>query len=406
LRDKTWNRPTVIEQLRGDIWRHLSQAARTEDIALEASRLLQMSDADVRALAQLQFVLSREVQTLLRQMPSLVRRLSTTTVNEREVSAERVRGAIRWAETYSTRAAVGLPHLFVTTPTRRAFDTPENRVLSFALDSVVRIGRLTGWEGSTSEGVGEVVHDRVGEATRWVSTRALSDLDRSTPAAKTVARVRAGRRRHLYEAALAVFQLHDRMIARLDRGAIRAAVENHAIVTREDPVLLELLCAFRAMESLTEQGWLGKERGLVGGGEIFRAKRDGRTLHLYFQRAPTSLSTGSLYRHVQGQHEFSGTGGLIPDLVIATEYKEGPPRWLMLEVKGVEDSAAGSARRAARDLLMYRRAFDPILGKQEGVYGIGIAWGADIRPATAGDEILLCSPDTLGDALEIALSDG
>ena len=387
-------------ELRRDIWRHLTQAALTEeDLTLEASHLLQMSPTDVRTLAQLHLVLSEEVAELLAQMPRLIRRLSTTTVNEREVSAERLRGSIRWAETFPMRAATGLPHLFVTSPTRRAFETPENELLAFALSTIARFGRLTGWEGSTSKGIGETIRDRITDAVRWSRARALSDLEIHPPTPKTVARVRTGRRRQLYAAALAVIELYQTMIARLDRAAIREAVEEHALATREDPVLLELLCAFEIMKALENQGWKGRQPGLIGGGLIYSAQRGSQDLRLYYQHTPPPLGRDSIYRQVQTDHDFSGVGGLRPDLVMTVSEDGAHPRWILIEVKGVERSVSDSARAAALDLLAYRRAFDPVLQAQPGPYGIAVAWGAELAPNASPAEIALCSPDMLPQAL-------
>jgi hypothetical protein len=361
-----------------------------------------MPASDVLTLARVHFVLSKEVGALLDQMPALIRRLSTTTVFERERSAERVRGSIRWSETFSERAASGLPHLYVTGPTRRAFDTPENRLLVFALDAVARFGRMTGWERSTGAGAGDAVRDRVTQATRWRRSRALADIPAPHPADTAIARVRTSRRRRSYSPVLATIQAYRELIARLNREAIRSAVENHALVTRDDAVLLELLSVFRAMAALTELGWEGRESSLIGGGAIFSGERGGHTLDLYYQRTPTALSKGSRYGAIQRAHGFSNAGQLRPDLVAEMTAPSGETRWLLIEVKGVEGPAAGSARAAILDLLAYRQAFDPVLAEQAGIYGVGVAWGQAVQPGPPA-EILVCSPDTLRDALAHAL---
>lgn len=403
MRNARWSRPEVIASLKEDVWRHLTQAARTdEELALEASRLLQMPTNDVLTLAQLHFVLSDDVGALLAQMPALARRLSTTTVPEREQSAERVRGYIEWSETFAARAAAGLPNLYVTMPTRRAFHTPENQLLVFALDAVARFGRMTGWERSTSSGAGESVRDRVNQATRWRRVRALADIPVQAPADTAVARVRASRRHRTYSSVLAVIDAYRELIARLSRDAIRSAVENHALVTRDDAVLLELLSVFHAMAALTELGWEGQEAQLVGGGKVFSGRRGEHTLNLYYQRAPSALAQGSRYGAIQRAHDFAGVGGLRPDLVAEVRAPSGEVRWLLIEVKGVEGPAAGSARAAILDLLAYRRAFEAVLADQPGIYGIGIAWGEAVRPGPQA-EVLVCSPDTLKDALDHAL---
>lgn len=403
MRDAPWRRAEIIASLKEDVWRHLTQAARTEeDMALEASRLLQMPAADVLTLAQLHFVLSDEVGSLLAQMPALIRRLSTTTVPEREQSTERVRGYISWAETFSARAATGLPHVYVTNPTRRAFLTPENQLLVFALDAIAQFGRMTGWESSTSRGAGETVRERVNQATRWRRVRALADIPIQPPADTVVARVRASRRRRTYSTVLAAIEVYRELIARLNRQAIKSAIENHALVTRDDAVLLELLSVFRAMAALQDLGWTGDESSLINGGRIFTGVRGDHRLDLYYQGAPGGLRGGSRYGAIQRAHGFAGVGQLRPDLVAEVTASSGETRWILIEVKGVEGPVAGSARAAIFDLLAYRRAFDAALAQQPGTYGIGVAWGEAVEPAALG-EVLVCSPDTLKDALAHAL---
>ena len=219
--------------------------------------------AEVRYLAQLQFILSEPVGRLLEQMPLLIRRLTTTTNPEVEISAQRIRGAIRWSETFAQRAATGLPHVFVTAPTRRAFDTPENQTLAFALRAIAEFGRRTGWDKASTAGPAQLVAARVAEATRWRQARALIDVPANPPAPTTLARVRASRNRKRYQAALDVVELYQRYIARLDRSAIREAIEHHALIASRDSVLLELQCAFDTIRALRALGWASPGAGLL-----------------------------------------------------------------------------------------------------------------------------------------------
>ncbi len=94
-------------------------------------------------------------------------------------------------------------------------------------------------------------------------------------------------------------------------------------------------------------------------------------------------------------------GRLRPDLVLRHKPADGPARWLMVEVKSGIGEGRTLARSTARDLLMYRRAFDAALAGQEGLFGIGYAWGAELRPRQDGG-IALCTPDTLAEALGAA----
>lgn len=405
MRDRAWSRRDSIFRLRHDIWRYVTEAARTDDdVLLIAAALLQMPRAEVRYLAELQFILSDEVGRLLEQMPLLIRPLTTTSVAEVETSTDRIRGAIRWGETFAQRAATGYPHLFVTAPTRRAFETPENAVLAFALRAVAESGTSTRWHESTVAGPAQLVRERVAESTRWHQARPFTGLGMSMPSATMLGRVRASCNRRRYQAALDVVDLYRRFVARLNRRAIREVIEKRALIASRDSVLLEMECMFDTIRTLREQGWHAAPDALIRPPLIFNGERGVERVELFFQAAPRALTAGSRYREVQWTHRFPTASSLIPDFVLRVITPD-VERWALIEVKGgTERSVADSARAATLDLLAYRRAFGPTLGRQTGPYGLGYAWGAELEPAS-GSEIVLCTPDTLPTALKLLVKD-
>src|SRR5687768_9078153 len=106
----TWRRPELIERIRDDLWRYLTPAASIEQELLEASALLRMRPGELRTVGTLQFLVSRELGEMLAHLPSLLRRLSTTTTSEEEWSADRIRGSIQWGRTIGLRYATGMQH--------------------------------------------------------------------------------------------------------------------------------------------------------------------------------------------------------------------------------------------------------------------------------------------------------
>jgi hypothetical protein len=402
VRSVAWSRDSVIAGLRSDVWRYLTQAVeREEELELEAALLLQMQEHEVRQLGSVHFVLSEQVKRLLGDMPSLIRRLATTTVVDEEWSVERVRGPIRWGPTIGARAATGLPHLYITAPADRAFQTPENELLVHALEAITTAGRHAGGERPGRSGIGLDVRDRAMRSERWLQTRMLSSVVRRPVDAKTINRIRAGRSRRRYQSAVDVALLHERLVRRVDRRAIRAAVERYALASRDDPTLLELMVAFTIERSLQGQGWAVSRPGLVRGGRLLRARRGETQLDVYYQSTPKELERHSRYKQVQELHALLPPGSLRPDFVFHV-VKPSDERWLLVEVKGVARAVVRSARAATLDLLAYRHAFDSTLSATELPYGLGVAWGAALDPAPGG-EIALCTPDTLHRALEIIL---
>jgi hypothetical protein len=399
VRTLAWDRGRVLKQIRANIWRYLTPGASIEDELLEAAALLGMHPLELRVLGRLQFLTSRELGELIHRLPFLVRRLATTTANEEEWSAERIRGAIQWGRTIGVRQATGIPNLYVTSPARRAYQTPENELLVLVLDAVVTLARHSGWHRSTSDAVGKTVSGRATEAEKWLQTRALLEVERRPMTGLKLSRIRSGRHRRRYQPVLDAFERYRLLAQVLDRTSIREAVETAGLVTRDDPRLFELLCTFRTIDALKNLGWKLSRLGLFAGSLRLKGRRGATTLELSYQSTPTPLSRGSIYRSVQHGHSLNA-GPLIPDLVIRTH---GPKRsrWLMIEVKaGFTRSGPDSARAAAHDLLAYRAAFAPTLGEQEGSYGLGVAYGAELLP-NLGEEVVLCTPDTI----ELALAE-
>jgi hypothetical protein len=210
--------------------------------------------------------------------------------------------------------------------------------------------------------------------------------------------------------ALDVVELYERYITRLDRTAIREAVETRGLVTSNDDVLLELLCAFDVIKSLRDSGWRSvAPPALVGPALkqalLFTGTRDRYTLEVTYQATPKDLSKGSLYREVRRAHKFLRAGGLKPDVVIRVR-KDGYDRWLLIEVKGGRSrNVSKFAREATLDLFGYRRAFRSVLDNQEEPYGLGYVWGEELSPSVDSD-VTLCTPDTLPEALELLFGVG
>jgi hypothetical protein len=400
VKSLAWDRAGVVHALRADIWRYLTQAAVSEeDLLLETAALLDLSRASARRLAWVYFMLSEPVGRLLAEMPLLVRRLATTTTREEEWSAERVRGPILWATTLGARAATGQRGVYVTAPARRAYQTPENETLVFALDAIRNVGAWTGWAESDSADVGRLIRDRVAEAERWLRLRTLTTVERRPLSARALARVRAGRHRRRYQPALDVVAMHRRLVGRVDRGALRLAIENHALAAARDDVLLELHVAFHIDEALRSQGWQTRFPGLVRGGLFLAAERGANKLRVYYQHLPPTLGSGSVYGDAQAAHGIAQSP-LRPDLVF--ELVAPAHRWILVEVKGIEANLKSYARSATFDLLAYRHSFGEALDGADRPWGLGVAWGSGLEPRDTS-EVCLCTPDTLGAALQLLL---
>jgi len=402
MRTLSWNRGARIAEVRDRIWSYLSPSSRFEVPGLlVAAALLKWPEADALRLGELQFLLSDEVGKLLDAMPQLARRLATASVREEQRTADRLHGPVQWNRTMSLRAATGSQQLYVTAPAERVYQTAENEILVHVLDAVVRAARSSGWDQTlTRQQPARTVRERLAEATMWQQNRMLKAVDRIAPTPRSVARVRSGRRSHRYSTVLAA---HDRLVSlveQLDRQAIRAAVEHAALVTADEATLFELLTTFSLVDALNEHGWQMRPFSLFQGHVHTHGQRqDGRPIDLWYQSTPQGLLPGSRYIHVLASHGFLRQHELRPDVVMTWTDLHGRHRWLLIECKLSQSmGAAHAARQSLADLLSYRRSFDDALVDAGHPYGLGVAWGADLKPSSSA-EVALCTPDKINEAV-------
>jgi hypothetical protein len=397
-----WDRTARIIEVRDRIWTYISPASRFElPGLLIAAALLRWPETEARRLGELQFLLSAEVHKFLQAMPQLARRLATASAREEQWTSERLLGPVEWNRTLALRAITGTQHVYVTAPARRVYQTAENELLVHVLDAVVRTGHRSRWDQAvTRKGPAELLRDHMSEAMRWQQSRMLSAVDRVPPTTRSVARIRNGRLRGRYAPVLCAYDKLVSLVEQLDRQAVRDAVEHAGLVTAHEATLFELLTTFRVFDALRGNGWTMQPFYLFEGSVRTHGYRqdDGRPINFWYQKTPPGLA-GSRYKQVLAAHDFPRQHELRPDLVIQWTGRRGHDRWLLIECKLSQSMGAEhAARQALTDLLAYRHSFSNALADAEHPYGLGVAWGAGLDPAT-GSEIALCTPDTLRDAI-------
>src|SRR5262249_1362450 len=132
--------------------------------------------------------------------------------------------------------------------------------------------------------------------------------------------------------------------------------------------------------------------------------RRGQRVVLSYQHTPHELAMQSLYASVLHPHGL--TVDLTqprPGLVLQVPGSDSEERWFLIEVRfGSRRTVIQSARAALADLLSYRREFTSALDPSV-PYGLGVAWGTGLEPAT-DDEVILVTPDQLGTGVRQLLS--
>jgi hypothetical protein len=405
VKSLAWDRSAVIADVRDRIWSYVTLSAEyAPEGLLVASALLNWPETDALRLGELQFLLSDEVGEFLDAMPRLVRHLSTSSAREEQWTNERLHGPVQWNRTLSLRAATGSPSVYVTAPAERVYQTAENELLVHVLDAIGRPAQSGGWDRdtrSTRNWPTRELRRRLSEAVRWQQSRMLLGVTRVLPTPRSVARVRSSRSLLRYAPVLAAYSKLHSLIEQIDRQAIREAVEHAGLVTADEATLFELFTTFRLLDALDAHSWsLQPFRRFSGHVTTYGNHHDGCGIRLWYQHTPSGLGKGSRYVQVQAAHNFMYLHDLRPDIVLKWTDKAGNEQWLVIECKLSDRSVRHAARWALADLLAYKRSFDLALTGVHPPYGLGVAWGAGLHPASSS-EIALCTPDTLAEAISL-----
>ncbi|MEU9870147.1 hypothetical protein AB0C87_20110 [Actinomadura sp. NPDC048021] len=402
MKKVAWNRQARITEVRDRIWAYISPAAQMEGPGLlVAAALLDWPEDEASRLGHLQFLLCDEVGAFLADMPQQLRRLSTSSTRDEKTTTERIEGPVNWSRTQALRGTSGNQSSFVTSPAKREYQTPENEILVHVLDTIVETAALTAWATKVErKGLALLIRKRVTQAAKFRQHKIFTSIEPRRPSARAVASIRSGRTGTRYAAAIAAYDKAVRLVEQIDRQAIRESIEQAGIVTSLESTLFELLTTFRVMDALQLHGWkMDPFYTFKGAVQSQGFRRDGRQVRLWYQSCPDELEKNDRYTGVLGAHKFESKAPLRPDVVLKWCDQSNADRWLLIECKLSQSGGVGrAARDALSDLLFYRRSFDHVLGGSGEPYGVGVAWGKGLQPAT-DTEVVLCTPDTLATAI-------
>ncbi len=184
------------------LWDGLARPLSVRDAA---RALFGLSPDVIRQLAGALVATSSEADALLLAMPEVLRNLSITTIQTAERCQGEVRGPVLWAETMSARAGTaGATDVFICLTARRAYDTPQNRVLVAALTAIKSAAADA--DPVARQAYDDEVLQRArsngDEARRFLEHRTMRDVSRHRPSRRDVAKAAGGRRSHQYQPAI------------------------------------------------------------------------------------------------------------------------------------------------------------------------------------------------------------
>lgn len=128
----------ILEEISGFLTGYLKSGR------LRINSFLSKINTNISNLEQLliiRFLLRDDVKDFARELPILLRRFKTTTVQHTEIQTGEVRGQINWDETFKRRMAENPKDrtVFATSESIRSYSATENRVLKELLESLYKV---------------------------------------------------------------------------------------------------------------------------------------------------------------------------------------------------------------------------------------------------------------------------
>ncbi|KAF0957308.1 hypothetical protein [Rhodococcus sp. T7] len=398
-----WDRDLAAKQLRPQLWRYLSGAARIyqgeavrPELSLSRSDLVRIFATHL-ALAETTQSALAAAHTLLDQMPS------SAALQHIELPGE-VRGQVDWPRSHERRVVTGDPTLFVCSPPERRYDTPLGRLIHLALRCITRLSDLSSLPARGQ--VGSVVHETSDQARRLLlhpklskvrrvdarSLRHTDDLVSRRPLAKDLVDLV-----HQYVAG----------IVEGDTDELRRLLERQFLAPDDDSRLFELQVGFDLLTALQTCGFaIDPPLPLLPGGKAPFAlvRKNGGQGSIYWQRpawvlAPDLSQSGAWWRTLDDNN--LPKQPLRPDFVVDLPAIN---RRFIVEVKLTSLAEGSPDRDGLRDAIAYLADADDVFREYEPPHAIVVAWNSTATNGNPLGVIRVCSQETWRDDLVKMLS--
>jgi hypothetical protein len=382
-------------------------AASTEQVDPlgDVSDLLNLSKGDLGRVVAVHLALENDVQAFVRGLQSGLRSPISSTERPR-VATQAVRGPIDWGATvrHQTQTGAGAG-VYVVRPARRIFDTPENRALAWALQSLERT--LVVALAATSEsphhsprqGWVSTIRDALQRVRESMRVYWLRSVPPQRPAASALTRLNAARTALYKVHTVALIKALHRYTEDPSPEDVTELIGKRYFEPHRDWQLFEVVVALRIARAFAGRSIARRRaRLLVGGGRAPFARyllSATYEVRLWYQAWPSSASL-SVHRAALERYGIQA-GPARPDLVVELLHNGLGIDAVLVEMKATRSASYLGA--GVMQLLGYLKDRAEIFTRQPSGWLVAPASNA-FTTATAGSlDIWAVSADSVADAL-------
>ncbi|KUP08446.1 hypothetical protein Q75_02805 [Bacillus coahuilensis p1.1.43] len=401
------NHTQILETTNKHLWRFIqknSAVTSAEEVFLS---LTNVSKSNLQKLTYIYFILDEEVEEFINiTAPSILKRLSKTSLTEHKVLRGNVKGKINWSKTISERNAYGGdPSIFVCSQRSSVFDLPENRLLLYLLRRIMYIcNSLTNPDIERDA----TNLEELKKKDKWINKvfqiglktkillknpfiRKIGEMHDITQ--KTIVqaeKVRGQMYSQLAKVAQGYYFMNNNPVSYLD-----TVLKGKTLEPLNKDTLYEIAVLFKLIEVIIENGWVEKRIGLIGGNStlVSRFMFGQKEMKVYFQGIPNEFKLNSKYGSLMNTYGLSDSLRR-PDLVL--EVKNGNKRnFYIIEVKRSDKRTY--LVDGAYKLFGYLKDFETVKNTDNNIYGLLVGWANIMDQVDFSDnEVYISSWGNLG----------
>ncbi|EIJ81804.1 hypothetical protein PB1_02655 [Bacillus methanolicus PB1] len=374
----------ILKETNKHLWRFIqknSSVATAEDIFIN---LTNVSKSNLQMLGFVYFMLSEDVKEFIEvTAPSILQRLSKTSLKEHKVLRGNVKGKINWNKTLTERyASGGDQSIFVCSQRSSVFDLPENRLLLYLLRRILYISNYLSNIDFDRETISLT---ELGQKTKWVDIvkqlgfkankllknpyiRKIGDMHDLTQ--KTI--VAAEKTRGQVYTQLAKVARTYYLMMNSPVVYLNSVLQGKTLEPLNRDTLYEIAVLFKLMEVIRKNGWIEKRIGLIGGSSsvISRFTLEKKEIKIYYQGIPKEFALNSKYGPLMNTYGLSDKLRR-PDIVL--EVKKGNKKnYYIIEVKRSDKRTY--LVDGAYKLFGYLKDFENVQNTNVNLYGVLVGW--------------------------------
>ena len=344
------------------------------------TKLIDLTEKDLEYLKAVHFLLSKEVEDFIKEIPSIMHNLSHSTQKEIIECKGVIRGGIDWGLTFKERYTRGFndPSLFMCKPSSKMYDLPENQLLKYML---WKIRSLT---ETININISEEVFEQ-DEFNNWIeiilsrylqvkkASKNIYFQNISMPRAiipKTLQRA-SNHRNKSYKRLVKCYELYENLFKVRNDEILLKLIEKQILEPLNNDKLFEIYVLFKIINFFDKlDGNL--EMGLLKPGLDYIARYDSENLKacIFYQQMPYIFSQNSKNKDIFELYDLNA-GLRRPDLILEIETRE-KKSYYIIEVKRTQkrDYIVDSAYKVLGYLSDFENCFD----SEKHPQGILVVW--------------------------------